>query len=106
MGNAWAKARNAVDQGDQVVDEEDNSESRTYGGPTISGLASALEEDEHDSQRDLSSHFEESAPTSVSGSSNDEANSKRECGNCGIEAPLNRPPLLCGRCNEQSYCGR
>jgi hypothetical protein len=106
MGNAWAKARNAVDQGKQVMDEEYNSESQTFGGPTISDLDSALDEDEHDRQSDLSAHFETSAPTSVSGNSNDEINSRRGCGNCGIEAPLNQPPLLCGRCNEQSYCGR
>jgi hypothetical protein len=98
MGNAWAKARNAVNeedaqkalrnrnQDDQSTDDDDNPEGHGNGRSTDSGLATP------------------SSTTSVSSST--ETNIKPECGNCGIEAPLNRPPLLCGRCNEQHYCSR
>jgi hypothetical protein len=98
MGNAWAKARNAVNdedaqealwngsQHDQSTDDDDNPEGHENRGPTDSGLATP--------------------GSTTSGSSNTETNSMSDCGSCGIAAPLNRRPLLCSKCNEQHYCSR
>jgi hypothetical protein len=119
MGNQWAKSRAAVDEANaqrelwdnnhdyQPTEEDDDSEGRTYAGPTISGIALAMYKAERDRQRGLPVLSEEFTPSSTtSDSSNAEMNNMSDCGNCGTEAPLNRPLSLCGKCSEQHYCSR
>jgi hypothetical protein len=119
MGNMWAKSRDAADaadaqralanknQDDQAADEDKGTESRGYGGPTISGLASAMSKAERDRRRGLpvlSGEFTLSSTTS--GSSDAGTDNLLNCGNCDTVATLDKPLLLCGRCGEQHYCSR
>lgn len=119
MGNSWARSKDAVKaanaqralpskhQDDQGVDEDSNTEGPNFRAPTIPALAFALRETERARQRGLPVLPGESTSTSVSSDcSSDEQNDLLNCGSCGIEPTIDRPLLLCGKCNEQRYCSR
>ena len=119
MGNLWARSRDAVDaanaqkelpgrnQDDLAMDEDNDSESGKYEAPTIPALAIALGKAERARQRGLPVLPGESTSASISSDcSSDEENSLLHCGNCGTEAALDRPHLLCKKCGEQHYCSK
>ncbi|KAK6003754.1 hypothetical protein QM012_009525 [Aureobasidium pullulans] len=95
MGNSWAKAQSVVraagaqrsssasEEGDQMKDEDrriNTSSTSTTSGPDSASASAA--------------------------NSNDGLDDIPACGNCGVEATFEKPPLLCRKCKKQHHCNK